>query len=675
MCGAVALAGVQKAAVAQCAARSMARASFGRFATVSLLVFCLAIASAAPPPLPPTLPFDTSRGADPRISARQLVVNAIINHQLEDAEALWQDELRVIAEHGLSPGGFACDIWYNGALIAANSRNYRLAVQRAQTASDYARLEQPSVSQQSTLFLMMGHWTMSVGEQEGSSETVFSGLRHMLLAVMIMPSNSDHWAALAQAFVSVGAESDGLRSSITVMRLGTDAEGWEKIGYALQRIGRVDLATRCMTRAYNLQQPNPDVKTVVELARLLNIVADWRNYDRLVEEVARATDRQLRDGQQTALQPYDALMFPLSNALRLRIAAGYAKQFHSNAKAAAGSLSFLPPIPPVHPAALVVAFMSSDFLEASAVGRALRPGFIALGAAARVKIIVIALDNPRSTRSNLKFMATLGGEVQSLQLAGMSNREAAQAINSHGVHVLNNCNGYTGAPRQEIYALNPAPIQTLLQAYPGTLGADYIGYNIADAVQVQPQRHCFLSLHSQLTAPSLSPSLSPSLYHHLQVPPEFVQFYSEKIVLLPGTAFLGEFSSHSIGSEEQRQLALQSIGISNDKFVLGNFNRAFKLDPSAFEAWMEVFARVDEAVMLMFEWKDEPATIRNIRRAAGALSHRVHFAKLPPVDQRFASKGLAHVFLDTPLYNAHGTATEVLSAGVPVVTFASNPQS
>jgi predicted O-linked N-acetylglucosamine transferase (SPINDLY family) len=90
---------------------------------------------------------------------------------------------------------------------------------------------------------------------------------------------------------------------------------------------------------------------------------------------------------------------------------------------------------------------------------------------------------------------------------------------------------------------------------------------------------------------------------------------------------------------------------------------------------MEVFARVDEAVMLMFEWKDEPATIRNIRRAAGALSHRVHFAKLPPVDQRFASKGLAHVFLDTPLYNAHGTATEVLSAGVPVVTFASNPQS
>ena len=131
--------------------------------------------------------------------------------------------------------------------------------------------------------------------------------------------------------------------------------------------------------------------------------------------------------------------------------------------------------------------MSSDFLEASAVGRALRPGFIALGAAAKLKIIVIALDNPRSSRSNLKFMATLGADVLTLQLAAMSNSDAAQAINSHGVHVLNNCNGYTGAPRQEIYALQPAPIQALLQAYPGTLGADYIGYNVADAVQVSQQ--------------------------------------------------------------------------------------------------------------------------------------------------------------------------------------------
>jgi tetratricopeptide (TPR) repeat protein len=462
----------------------MIRICLKHIVAAALVALCTAAASAAQPPLPPTRQFDTSRGADPRITARKLVVDAILSHQLEDAEVFWQNELRVIAEHGLSPGSFACECWYNGALIAANARNYRLAIERAEVVLGYAAVEKPSDAQRSTFFLMMGHWTMNIGEQEGSSETVFAGLRHMLLSVMILPSSAEHWAALAQAFVSVGAELDGLRSCITVWRLGTNAEGWEKIGYALQRIGRVDLATRCMTRAYSMQQPHPDVKTVVELARLLNIVADWRNYNKLVQEVSQATEQQLRIGEHTALQPYDALMFPLSNTLRLRVAAGYARQFSANADAGRASFRFSPPPPPLRSADLVVAFMSSDFLEASAVGRALRPGFAALGAASAIKIIVIALDNPRSAGSNLKFAATLGADVQALQLSGLGNKDAAQTINSHGVHVLNNCNGYTGAPRQEIYALNPAPVQTLLQAYPGTLGADYIAYNIADAVQV-----------------------------------------------------------------------------------------------------------------------------------------------------------------------------------------------
>jgi predicted O-linked N-acetylglucosamine transferase (SPINDLY family) len=336
--------------------------------------------------------------------------------------------------------------------------------------------------------------------------------------------------------------------------------------------------------------------------------------------------------------------------------------------------------------------MSSDFLEASAVGRALRPGFIALGAAAKVKIIVIALDNPRSTRSNLAYATTLGDDVQSLQLAGMSNSDAAKTINSHGVHVLNNCNGYTGA--SPFTHIQPHPsLSTVMQSL----------RSFHSAAQEHPAkkytrfgRHPCKRCCRRTPAPS-APTTSATMWRMpsrcrlrvvhqrccccfvptlgCQVPPEHAQFYSEKIVLLPGSAFLGEFSSsqnHIIESEEQRQQALQGLGISSGSFVLGNFNRAFKLDPSAFEAWMQVFTRVDDAVMLMFEWKDEPATISNILRAAGHHKQRIHFAKLPPVDQRFASKGLAHVFLDTPLYNAHGTATEVISAGVPVVSYASN---
>jgi protein O-GlcNAc transferase len=37
--------------------------------------------------------------------------------------------------------------------------------------------------------------------------------------------------------------------------------------------------------------------------------------------------------------------------------------------------------------------------------------------------------------------------------------DAAALINTHGVHILINLNGYTKGARNEIFALRPAPIQ------------------------------------------------------------------------------------------------------------------------------------------------------------------------------------------------------------------------
>jgi hypothetical protein len=35
-----------------------------------------------------------------------------MSNQLQLAEDMWHQEIRVITQHGLSPGGFACDAWY-----------------------------------------------------------------------------------------------------------------------------------------------------------------------------------------------------------------------------------------------------------------------------------------------------------------------------------------------------------------------------------------------------------------------------------------------------------------------------------------------------------------------------------------------------------------------------------
>jgi predicted O-linked N-acetylglucosamine transferase (SPINDLY family) len=130
-----------------------------------------------------------------------------------------------------------------------------------------------------------------------------------------------------------------------------------------------------------------------------------------------------------------------------------------------------------------------------------------------------------------------------------------------------------------------------------------------------------------------------------------------------------------------------------------NFNRAFKLEPLIMRTWLDVLARAPTALLWLFSWDNatevrptlcsvlvpqvqrilsrssaRPAQVqRNILRFAEAergraVSQRIHFTPMLPAEHQGVLKGTANLFVDTPQYNAHGTLTEVLSVGMPVVT-------
>lgn len=87
------------------------------------------------------------------------------------------------------------------------------------------------------------------------------------------------------------------------------------------------------------------------------------------------------------------------------------------------------------------------------------------------------------------------------------NGKAADRINSDGIHILVNMNGYTKGARNEIFALRPAPIQVMWLGYPGTSGASFMDYLITDEV----------------TSPL-----------------ELASQYSEKLAYMPHTYFIGD---------------------------------------------------------------------------------------------------------------------------------------
>jgi predicted O-linked N-acetylglucosamine transferase (SPINDLY family) len=192
--------------------------------------------------------------------------------------------------------------------------------------------------------------------------------------------------------------------------------------------------------------------------------------------------------------------------------------------------------------------------------------------------------------------------------------------------------GYTRGGRPGILALRPAPLQVNYLGYPGTLGANYIDYLIADSVVI---------------------------------PDEQRAFYTENIVYLPDSYQCNDSRRRFADQAPSRKEA----GLPETGFVFCCFNHNYKIMPEIFDIWMRLLACVEESVLWLLE--DHPAATSNLRREAearGVSSHRLIFAKRAPLDQHLARLQNADLLLDTLPYGAHTTASDALWVGVPVLT-------
>ncbi len=209
---------------------------------------------------------------------------------------------------------------------------------------------------------------------------------------------------------------------------------------------------------------------------------------------------------------------------------------------------------------------------------------------------------------------------------------AAARVRDEGIDILVNLNGYFGEGRTGIFAYRPAPVQVNYLGFPGTLGADYMDYIIADK--------CVL-------------------------PPESRRFYDEKIAYLP--------NSYQV-NDRQKAIADTPVsraeqGLPADGIVFCCFNNTYKVGPVLFDSWMRILRRIDDGVLWLIE--DNADAARNLRAEAqhrGIDPSRLVFAKRVPLPEHLARHRLADLFLDTLPYNAHTTASDSLWAGVPVIT-------
>lgn len=219
-------------------------------------------------------------------------------------------------------------------------------------------------------------------------------------------------------------------------------------------------------------------------------------------------------------------------------------------------------------------------------------------------------------------------------VARLSDLEVARMIAAAETDIVVDLTGLTTHCRPGIFAHRPAPLQINYLGHPGTMGADFIDYILAD-------RHV--------------------------IPPGAERFYSEQVIRLPHSYQVNDHGRAVPPETPTRREA----GLPADAFVFACFNATYKLNPPLFDVWMRLLNKVPGSVLWLLE--SNPIVVRNLRaeaQARGVSGDRLVFAPKVAPEDHLVRHRLADLFLDTLPYNAHTTASDALWTGLPIVTCA-----
>jgi protein O-GlcNAc transferase len=394
----------------------------------------------------------------------------------------------------------------------------------------------------------------------------------------------------------------------------------ENRGLALSMADQPEEAARSYARLLEVA-PHYEQGLTNHLNVLCNLLhtrclsADWGHYD-----VDRAVIlKKAAEGK--PLHPFPFLAISGSPSLQLQAARGFASQWQVPERPLWNGERY-------RHERLRVAYLSADFrdhvvsyLMAGLFERHDRDAFETIG---------VSLPAFDSSVTGKRVKAAFEHFVE---VHADSDRKVAERLRELEVDVIVDLMGFTRGSRPGILAHRAAPVQVNYLGYPGTMGAPFIDYIVAD---------------------------------EFVIPPDSRQYYSEQVVYLP-ECFQANDDRCTVDPKPTRA----EVGLPPEGVVLCCINNNYKLNPPLFEIWMRLLREAPGSVLWLLA--DRDSTQANLRREAAARGvnpGRLVFAGRMPYAQHLGRLGLADLFLDTLPYNAGATASDALRVGVPVLTCA-----
>ena len=210
--------------------------------------------------------------------------------------------------------------------------------------------------------------------------------------------------------------------------------------------------------------------------------------------------------------------------------------------------------------------------------------------------------------------------------------ELANLLRELEIDIAVDLMGYTKDHRCKVFAFRPAPIQVNYLGYPGTIGAEYMDYIIADPIVI---------------------------------PAEQRQHYREQVVWLPDSFQANDSMRRMAEGAETRA----AVGLPESSFVFCAFSNTYKITPIVFDVWMRLLQDVDESVLWLI---GGAASVENNlveeAKRRGVSPDRLIFLQRVDYPTYLSRYCLADLFLDTFPFNAGATASDALWSGLPLVT-------
>lgn len=433
-------------------------------------------------------------------------------------------------------------------------------------------------------------------------------------AIATEPGFAEAWIGRGTAALFLGQHDEASAAFDQAISCNPRLAGaWLGKGQVNYQLKRYEQASAAWEKALLLDADHPEVAAAC--LRVKMHLCDWADFETGCETV-RSAVRNSR-----LVSPLMLVAVPSTPIEQLRCARTWVTHHHSGTSRLSGRSECR------NQGRIRLAYLSADFHQHATSH--LFAGVLEHHDREAFEVTAISIGPDDGSEMRQRVVSAFDRFIDAKPLG---DAEIAAIIDRLEIDILVDLKGFTQDARTEVFARRPAPLQINYLGFPGTMGAEFIDYIVAD-------RHV--------------------------IPEGEAEAYQEKIIWMPESYQPND--RNRVIADETGSRALH--GLPGDAFVFCCFNDNYKITPDVFSAWMRIVGAVEGSVLWLFE--DNPAAAGNLRAAAarhGIDPQRLVFAGRRPPADHLARQRCADLFLDTLPYGAHTTASDALWACLPVIT-------